>query len=66
MTCTEVPTLCLCMIVKNESRIMTRMLDTVIDHIDSYCICDTGSTDDTMEIIEMYFGAHPKISGPVS
>lgn len=49
------PTLCLNMIVKNESRIIKRLLDSVISIIDTYCICDTGSTDNTIEIIEEYF-----------
>jgi tetratricopeptide (TPR) repeat protein len=49
------PTLCLNMIVKNESLIIKRLLDSVISIIDSYCICDTGSTDNTVEIIEEYF-----------
>jgi tetratricopeptide (TPR) repeat protein len=49
------PTLCLNMIVKNESKIITRLLDSVISIIDCYCICDTGSTDDTIQIIENYF-----------
>jgi glycosyltransferase involved in cell wall biosynthesis len=51
----SVPTLCLNMIVKNESKIITRMFDTVSKLIDCYCICDTGSTDNTVEIIENYF-----------
>lgn len=49
------PTICLNMIVKNESKIITRMFDSVLRLIDSYCICDTGSTDDTVGIIERYF-----------
>ena len=59
------PTLCLCMIVKNESRIITRLLDAVIHYIDSYCICDTGSTDDTVKIVETYFANHTDLSGIV-
>jgi glycosyltransferase involved in cell wall biosynthesis len=43
------------MIVKNESKIIKRLFDSVIDIIDSYCICDTGSTDNTVEMIEEYF-----------
>jgi tetratricopeptide (TPR) repeat protein len=43
------------MIVKNESKIIERCLNSVIHFIDSYCICDTGSTDDTIEKIEKYF-----------
>ena len=49
------PTLCLNMIVKNESQIITRLFDSVINIIDSYCICDTGSTDNTVEVIQQYF-----------
>lgn len=49
------PTLCLNMIVKNESKIITRLLDSVSSLIDCYCICDTGSTDNTIEVIETYF-----------
>jgi tetratricopeptide (TPR) repeat protein len=49
------PTLCLNMIVKNESHIIKRLLDSVSSIIDSYCICDTGSTDNTIQVIEEYF-----------
>ena len=43
--------ICLCMIVKNESKIIKRCLDSVKNIIDSWCIVDTGSTDNTKEII---------------
>ena len=55
MTDSKIPTLCLNMIVKNESLIIKRLLDSVINIIDTYCICDTGSTDNTIEIITQYF-----------
>ena len=42
------------MIVKNESRIILRLLDSVKDLIDCYCICDTGSTDNTISLIEKF------------
>ena len=48
-------TICLNMIVKNESAIITRLFDSIISIIDTYCICDTGSTDNTVSIIETYF-----------
>ena len=48
-------TLCLNMIVKNESKIITRLFDSVVSTIDCYCICDTGSTDNTIELITEYF-----------
>jgi glycosyltransferase involved in cell wall biosynthesis len=51
----KLPTLCLNMIVKNESKIITRLFDSILPIIDCYCICDTGSTDNTIEIIEKYF-----------
>ncbi len=52
--------LCLNMIVKNESKIITRLLSSVVDLIDTYCICDTGSTDDTKTIIEEFMTEHGK------
>src|SRR3972149_12094275 len=48
-------TICLTMIVKNESKIITRCLDSVINYIDYWVICDTGSSDNTIEIIIDYF-----------
>jgi tetratricopeptide (TPR) repeat protein len=58
------PTLCLNMIVKNESKIIKRLLESVLPIIDCYCICDTGSTDNTIEIIEQFFTLH-NVSGKV-
>lgn len=49
------PTLCLNMIVKNESKIIVRLLNSVVSLIDCYCVCDTGSTDNTKELISSYF-----------
>ena len=43
------------MIVKNESRVIIRLLTSVLPLIDTYCICDTGSTDDTISIIKTFF-----------
>lgn len=51
------PTLVLNMIVKNESRIIERLLSTVAPIIDAYCICDTGSTDDTKDRITRFMEA---------
>jgi tetratricopeptide (TPR) repeat protein len=39
------------MIVKNEGKNMKRCLQNVKKYIDYYVICDTGSTDNTIEII---------------
>ena len=60
----NIPTICLNMIVKNESQIIERLLSSVVSIIDSYCICDTGSTDDTIDIIETFFEKH-KIDGKI-
>ena len=43
--------ICLCMIVKNESKIITRCLNSAKLIIDYVSICDTGSTDATPDII---------------
>jgi tetratricopeptide (TPR) repeat protein len=57
LNCEKIPTICLNMIVKNESKIITRLLDSVFSIIDCYCICDTGSTDNTVELITEYFNS---------
>lgn len=44
--------ICLCMVVKDEHRIIKRCLDSVKHFIDSWCIVDTGSTDNTADIIK--------------
>jgi len=49
------PKICLNMIVKNESRVILRLLESVCPFIDGYCICDTGSTDNTVELITEFF-----------
>ena len=43
--------LCLSMIVKNEAKIIARCLNSVKKYISSYTIHDTGSTDNTVDII---------------
>ena len=50
-------TICLNMIVKNESHIIESTLQNILDHlpIDYWVICDTGSTDDTIDIITNFF-----------
>ena len=58
------PKLCLNMIVKNESRVIRRLLKSVANIIDTYCICDTGSTDNTIELIETFFKER-NISGKI-
>jgi len=44
----------LCMIVKNESRVLNRCLDSIADLVDEIVIVDTGSTDDTRSIARTY------------
>lgn len=47
--------LCLSMIVKNESHIIHECLNSVYKEIDYWVIVDTGSTDNTKEIITNFF-----------
>ena len=47
-------TISLCMIVKNEERILKRCLDSVRDLVDEIIIVDTGSTDATKRIAAGY------------
>lgn len=59
--------ICLNMIVKNESHIIEKTLDNLCQYIDfSYwIISDTGSTDNTVELIEKFF-ANKGIPGEIS
>lgn len=57
-------TICLTMIVKNESKNMVRLLNSVKPIIDYVSIVDTGSTDETVLIIESWLSTN-KIPGKV-
>jgi glycosyltransferase involved in cell wall biosynthesis len=46
--------ICLCMIVKNESKIIERCLNSAKSILDFVSICDTGSNDGTPELIEKW------------
>jgi len=45
----------LIMMIKNESKIIERALESVEEFVDGIVICDTGSTDDTVSIVTKYF-----------
>ncbi|NUN62189.1 MAG: glycosyltransferase [Burkholderiaceae bacterium] len=51
-------TLCLCMIVKNESHIILETLHSIKDYLDYWVICDTGSTDNTVALVQDFFALH--------
>ena len=44
-------TICLSMIVKNETHIIHECLDSMWRNIDYWIIVDTGSTDGTQDLI---------------
>ena len=49
-------TISLCMIVKNEEKVLARCLDSIADLVDEIIIVDTGSSDSTKEIAARYTG----------
>lgn len=53
------PTICLVMIVRDESHVIERCLASVAPLISHWCIVDTGSTDDTAAKIERRLSALP-------
>lgn len=44
----------LCMIVKNETHVLARCLNSIADLVDEIIIVDTGSTDDTKKIASQF------------
>ena len=58
------PFCCLNMIVKNEAKVIEQCLASVVHFIDYYVIVDTGSTDNTKEVITGFFNKH-KIKGEI-
>lgn len=52
--------LALCMIVKDNAKIIERCLSSVINYIDEAVIVDTGSEDDTPWVIEKFFNKKNK------
>jgi glycosyltransferase involved in cell wall biosynthesis len=58
-------TVCLCMIVKNERHNLPTVLNSVVGHINGWCIFDTGSTDGTQDYIKSFF-LNAKIEGQLT
>lgn len=53
------PTVGMALIVRDEADKITRCLDSFVDHVDVVAIVDTGSTDDTRDVIRDYFKSRP-------
>ena len=53
------PTVSLCMIVKDESGVIERCLRSVLPFLDAWTVVDTGSTDGTPELVESMLGHLP-------
>ena len=52
-------TLALCVIAKNEEKVLPRLVESVREIIDYWVVVDTGSTDSTRELIPKLFGDIP-------
>jgi glycosyltransferase involved in cell wall biosynthesis len=48
------PYISLCMIVKNEEKVLSRCLESVFEIVDEIIIIDTGSSDSTKEVASQY------------
>ena len=51
MSVSNKKTICLSMIVKNEERCIATCLNSLKQYLDYWVICDTGSTDNTKQVI---------------
>ncbi len=57
-------TIGLCIIMKDESKVLKRMLESVLPIIDYYTVIDTGSSDDSKQIVTDFF-LEKNISGEI-
>jgi tetratricopeptide (TPR) repeat protein len=48
----------LILMIKNEEKILKRCLEAVSSVVDCFCICDTGSTDNSVSIANEYLNNH--------
>src|SRR3954454_2250605 len=53
------PTICLCMIVRDEAEVLAACLRSVLPLIDTWVICDTGSTDGTQDLVRRELASFP-------
>ena len=49
------PTICFASMCKNEEHCIQETLESVYKYIDTWVVCDTGSTDRTCEIVTNFF-----------
>jgi glycosyltransferase involved in cell wall biosynthesis len=52
------PRFVLILMVKNESRIIERCMKAVEGVVDAFCVTDTGSTDNTRDIVKEFLKTH--------
>ena len=48
----------LILMIKNEEKILKRCLEAVTNIADCFCICDTGSTDNTVDVANEFLSSH--------
>jgi glycosyltransferase involved in cell wall biosynthesis len=48
----------LVLMIRNEEKILLRCLEAVADLVDAFCICDTGSTDTSQDIVATFLKTH--------
>lgn len=49
------PTICFATMCKNEEHCIRDTLESVYKYIDTWVVCDTGSTDNTCKVVEDFF-----------
>ena len=58
------PKLISVLMIKNEEKIIARCIQSMEPHVDAFCFCDTGSTDNTIIKIHEYFAQTGQFKKP--
>ena len=49
------------LMIRNEEAIIGRCMESLTGHVDAICVCDTGSSDNTLNVIQQFKTSRPEL-----